>query len=216
MSRRCVRSLSRKAVSLIRTRASRAITKKKTAILGFANIGIGQRFMQADFLVGKNNVDGLARLGGGTIEKDIETRNMPVDKSGGFQSRLGGVKVFTTDQNVNVLSVADCGLVDAGNLKSYGVTASHRIRYFGGSESGRCPQKTLAHFFHRVNNPFQREWPSSDTHKGSAILRGNYHQFLSNLASHLNDGQYDSLSACIHLPSVVRPVSRRGLFADFP
>ena len=127
---------------------------EQPGIFGFAHVGIGKGFLGPHFLVGKDNVNGIAGFGAYTIEKDVHPGNVTVYKTGGFEGDPGGVEILTAYKHVHVLRIADGGFVNAGDPQGHGVAAGDGIGDVGGPEGGGGPQKTLAHFFHGVDHPF--------------------------------------------------------------
>ena len=137
-------------------------------LLGLINIGVGQRLGRADLFAGKHEMHGLARLGVGAVEKDIQARGMPIDEAGALHRRAGGGQIRSSDQDIDILCVADGRFIHARNPQSDGIAAGHSIRHTGRIERGRRTKKTLTHLFHGPHRPVQREFLQRHAHKTSS------------------------------------------------
>ena len=94
--------MSRKAVSLIRTRADKLSTRKEPSVLGVGDFGVRQGLAGADELVGEDDVDGVAGPGVGAVEEEFDTGRVAMPEAGGLQCRADSREIVATDEDLYV------------------------------------------------------------------------------------------------------------------
>lgn len=99
-------------------------------------------------------MDGVAGFGVGAIEKHVDAGAVTVVEAYGFESGGYGGQVATVDQEVDIGSVADGGLIDTGDPGGDGIATDYGIGDIGLFQSTGSTQKTFADFFHGTDHPF--------------------------------------------------------------
>lgn len=94
---------------------------------GLDNISGNVRVFWPDLFVRENDVNGIASFGTGTIQKHLNAGRAAMYKAG-FSERQGRfLQVFSANQQVDVLSVADGRFVDANHPGGDGVATDDRV-----------------------------------------------------------------------------------------
>ena len=164
-----MRSLSRESGQLDADEGVEGDNAVLAGIFGFADVRVCEGLLWPNLLVGKHDVNRLARLGIRAIEKDVQTGGVAIDKTSRFQSGFRGRQILPADQYVDVLGIPHSGFINARNPERNGIVTSYGIRNVPSAQSGGRPEKTLAHFLHSVDHPFEREWPDGHDHSHIVI-----------------------------------------------
>lgn len=114
----------------------------------FFDFGIRGGFARLHDLFGEGQMNRVARARGRRVEEEVEAGGLAIHEPSGFKGGLRGGEVFAADEQIDILRVADGGLVDGGNPGGDGVVADHGVRNVGGAEGGGRTQQALAHEFH--------------------------------------------------------------------
>lgn len=74
---------------------------------GFGDIRIRKHLVWADFLTREEDVDRVAGLGGGTVQEQVSSGSVLVNKAGLLECGPGGRKVVAADEDIDIAGVAN-------------------------------------------------------------------------------------------------------------
>lgn len=135
---------------------------------GFQYVGRGRKIIRAHFFACKNNMDRITGFGGRSIEENVQTRDMPINEASGCQSAFCTFEVRAADQQIDILCVAHCGLINAGNPGRHSVSVGDRVRNPIPIQGGSGTQQSFANDFHSPNHPFPGNFTiCAKSHSGS-------------------------------------------------
>ncbi len=77
-----------------------------------------------------------------------------INEADGFESGFDRREVGTTNEEIDVLGIADRVLVDAGHPLGDGIAADDGVRHAGRVQRAGCPSQPFLDFFRRHQRPF--------------------------------------------------------------
>src|SRR5437879_2258050 len=105
------------------------------------------------FLTRKKNVNGVLGSTIGTIEEHVEVQGLAMHEPSRLQRCLCSPKVGPTNQNIDILGVANGCLVDSTDPLGDGIAADDRVSDSGLSKRCSDPPQSSFDLFHRKDRP---------------------------------------------------------------
>ena len=121
------------------------------------DIGRGERIAVADFFIGKEEVKRVARAPLGAVEETLHPHHGGVHEAHSFKRRLDGGQVAATDEDVDILRVADGGSIDTRDPRGDRIAAGDGLGDPGFLQGGGGPQRPIANGLHGLDHPLPGE-----------------------------------------------------------
>jgi len=102
-------------------------------------------------------VNGIAKFGAGCVQERVKTSDAPIYKPGCFEGRLCPREIVAPDEDVNVLRVANGGLIHRRDPRAYGIPPDYRVLQSGTLKNAARTQESLANHFHGIHHPLQND-----------------------------------------------------------
>jgi hypothetical protein len=158
MSRRCVRSLSRKAVSFMVNSAGRSTTANPSAARTMLpHVWSGMGLARAHQLAGVDHVNGSTGIGIALLDKQcdaVDVRGLKPDRP---QSAGRGCQVRRPQQDIHIHCVAYRRSIHAGHPYRDGMTTHHRVGHLRAIQCLGRTQQSLANILDCHQSAFQRQ-----------------------------------------------------------
>ncbi len=129
---------------------------KRLRLFRLRDVGRDRWILRPQFFSRENNMHGITRTGVRTIQENIETLDVAVNKPRSRKRSGCRWKINTTQKDIHVLCVANCSLIHARNPRGHGVSTGDCIRNTSLVQGRSRPQQSVAYFLHGSNHPLPR------------------------------------------------------------
>jgi hypothetical protein len=129
---------------------------KGSGIGRFRDIRVGRRFAGTNQLAGEHHVHSVARTGACAIKEEFNSGGAAIYEAGTGERGLGPFKIWSSDQNVYILRVADRCEINGCHPCGDRVATQDGVRHTGGLKSPGGSKESLSDQFHGVNHPLKK------------------------------------------------------------
>jgi hypothetical protein len=101
------------------------------ASFGFYYICGRQEIVRFDFLASENDMHCVTGACVRTVQEAVYSEYALVGKTRAPKGSLDGIEVASSNKDVDILRIANCGSVNARHPRGYGVATDNRVGDFG-------------------------------------------------------------------------------------
>ena len=123
--------------------------------LGLGNVRNWQVVFGTDLLAREDNMHRVPGLGFGTVQEHVHSFDVAMDESRLPEGLLRSVEIPSTQDDIDILRVANRGFVHPRHPGRHGVAAHYGVGDFRLLQSTRGAEQPAAHLFHGPDHPFQ-------------------------------------------------------------